>query len=540
MSKRLEFIAPEIQKNPTGWGPCFMPEQYEDMPYQPFAKSDRIGKVADWNGMTYTDRRYMMKYNSQFSNGGQYAFFQEEEEGFQIMDSTKVTKNMRGRMRMPQQRMMNRRGGAGGNKSNMQVLSKNSRGGRPNNQRGGNKWNRGRGKFDRMQKKRDGNASVEVKSNWKKIEEMDYPRLSKLSLPGIGEGEDLYTAGELEFYDKAVDKITTKNEKKLQRIDRIFHTVTTTDDPIIRQLSMEHGNVYATDVIVATLMTATRSVSSWDIVVQKVGGKLFFDKREDSDFDLLTVNETSTDVVYFEDDLKNGLNSPKSLAMEATFINHNFSQQVLKMNEEKYTFEHPNPFVDEEEEGEVASVAYRYKKFNLGEGIEIVIRTEHDAVVVGPNNEIQFMNIKALNEWDSRFSGGIDWRQKLNVQRGAVLANELKNNSCKLAKWTVQSLLAGSNQLKLGYVSRVNYRDSTQHVILGTQQLKPKEFADQINLNIDNGWAILRCIIDILMKLDDGKYLILKNPNKTMLLIYDIPDSTFESDDEEEETEEAK
>src|SRR5690606_30782097 len=163
-------------------------------------------------------------------------------------------------------------------------------------------------------------ASVEVKPDWTLIEEMDYPRLSKLTLPNIGEGEDIYTAGQLEFYDKSFDKTTTKNERRLQRIDRIFHTVTTIDDPIIRQLAQQHGNVYATDVIVATLMTATRSVSSWDIVVNKVGGKLFFDKRDESDFDLLTVNETSTDIIYFEDDLKNGINGAKSLAMEATFI----------------------------------------------------------------------------------------------------------------------------------------------------------------------------------------------------------------------------
>jgi translation initiation factor 3 subunit D len=542
--QHLEFIAPELQENATGWGPCSVPEQFQDMLYQPFAKSDRMGKVADWSGVTYSDKRIAGKYMSQFGTGAQYAFFQEEDEGFQIIDSGKTNKNVRGRMRnMPNNRNMNRRGG----KSGMQVLTKNSRGGggRNNNhhQRGGNKWNRGKGKFDRFQKKRDGNASVEVKSSWKMIEEMDYPRLSKLVLPNIGDGQDLYTAGAVEYYDKSFDKTTTKSEKKLQRIDRTFHTVTTTDDPIIRTLSMTHGNVYATDVIVATLMTATRSVFSWDIVVQKVGGKLFFDKREDSDFDLLTVNETSTDIVYFEDDSKNGINSPKNLAMEATFINHNFSQQVVKMNEEKYRFKHSNPFTDgEEDESEIASVGYRYKKFALGDNIEIVIRAEHDAVNVGPNGEPQFMNIKALNEWDSRFSGGIDWRQKLDVQRGAVLANELKNNSCKLAKWTVQALLAGSQQLKFGYVSRVNYRDSTQHVILGTQQFKPKEFAEQINLNIDNGWAILRCIIDTLMKLEDGKFLILKNPNKPHLLIYDIPDTTFESDEEDndEDTESTK
>lgn len=37
--------------------------------------------------------------------------------------------------------------------------------------------------------------------------------------------------------------------------------------------------------------------------------------------------------------------------------------------EARYKFENPNPFISEEEEGEVASVAYRYKKWDLGGGV---------------------------------------------------------------------------------------------------------------------------------------------------------------------------
>lgn len=48
--------------------------------------------------------------------------------------------------------------------------------------------------------------------------------------------------------------------------------------------------------------------------------------------------------------------------------NLDFSSQVLKGGE-KYKFEHPNPFITEEEEGEVASVAYRYRKWDLGNDI---------------------------------------------------------------------------------------------------------------------------------------------------------------------------
>lgn len=122
----------------------------------------------------------------------------------------------------------------------------------------------------------------------------------------------------------------------------------------------------------------------------------------------------------------------------------------------------------------------------------LVTRCEHDAIVQTPNGELQFLTIKALNEWDSKLANGVEWRQKLDTQRGAVLANELRNNACKLAKWTVQALLAGSDQIKFGYVSRAHVRNSSKHVILGTQQYKPHEFATQINLNMDNAWGILR------------------------------------------------
>lgn len=89
-----KFNAPVIQDNPSGWGPCAVPEKFKDMPYQPFSKGDRLGKVcilslhgykgiyqknqvvfslsapvfltavcflhqvADWTGATYQDKRY--------------------------------------------------------------------------------------------------------------------------------------------------------------------------------------------------------------------------------------------------------------------------------------------------------------------------------------------------------------------------------------------------------------------------------------------------------------------------------------------------
>lgn len=538
------FVPPVIQENLAGWGPCEMPEQFKDMPYQPFSKGDRLGKISDWTGLAFQDKKYSNKYQSQFGAGSQYAYYHDEDEStFHLVDTTRVQKPpyQRGRFRQNNRGMRNRLGQRGMAQSNFQMLNKGSksRDNRGKGQQVIKRWNRQQSlrsqKNVTQVKNRD--ASVTVKNDWVMIEEIDFARFSKLSLPSVKEPEDLMCCGSLEYYDKSYDRINVKNEKPLQRIERVFHTVSASDDPIMRKFSKTVGNVYATDSVLATLMCCTRSYYSWDIVIEKVDGKLFFDKRDNTEFDLLTVNETAIEPPQ-ED--PTGLNSPKNLSLEATFINHNFSQQVLKSGEAPYKFEHENPFASEEDPAEVASVAYRYRKWDLDNGIILVCRCELDGVLLTPNAEHQFLTIKALNEWDSKLSGGVDWRQKLDVQRGGVLATELRNNSCKLAKWTVQALLAGSDQIKFGYVSRANVRDSSKHVILGTQQYKPSEFATQITLNMDNAWGILRCIIDLCMKQKDGKYLIMKDPNKPLIRLFDIPDNTFDAnnDDDEDEDEE--
>ncbi len=72
------------------------------------------------------------------------------------------------------------------------------------------------------------------------------------------------------------------------------------------------------------------------------------------------MNETAIETPS-DSDTEKSINSATNLALEATFINQNFSQQVLKRSDEREKFEQPNPFVVEEgeQEGKVASVGYR-------------------------------------------------------------------------------------------------------------------------------------------------------------------------------------
>ena len=218
----------------------------------------------------------------------------------------------------------------------------------------------------------------------------------------------------------------------------------------------------------------------------------------------------------------------------------NFSQQILRQSKagvytHRKNFDLPNPFYDEEEGAadgmEPASVAYRYRRFTLGD-IRLVCRCELHGFVQKRGEE-QTMTAFALNEWDSKLGGGINWRDKIDVQRGAVLATEFKNNSCKLAKWTAQSILSGADQMKIGYVSRANKSNPYEHVILATQFYKPIEFAQQTTVSLNSMWGIVKMLVELFNNKAEGKFIIMRDPNKPIVRIYSIPADSFEEADEE-------
>ena len=53
-----------------------------------------------------------------------------------------------------------------------------------------------------------------------------------------------------------------------------------------------------------------------------------------------------------------------------------------------------------------------------------------------------------------------------------------------------------------------------------------------MNLNLNNGWAIVRTFVDMVMKEEDGKYVLVKDPNKPTIRLYHVPRETFEEDDD--------
>ena len=84
------------------------------------------------------------------------------------------------------------------------------------------------------------------------LEEIEFSRLSKLNLT-VDQPEDMYvyshhafelrpltfseSHGSLQGYDKAFDRINTRLEKPLDILDRVRYNASTSDDPVINQVS---------------------------------------------------------------------------------------------------------------------------------------------------------------------------------------------------------------------------------------------------------------------------------------------------------------
>lgn len=497
----LSSIVTALPSDET-WGPPTTSDVLVDgVPYAPYSKGDKLGRMADWTsegkdgrdgrgGRQQYNRNYRgmaqrvlisrnmtinrLAIDQQVYGAGTSSLFTvqvaEDESSFSVVDNTRTSTKMRGFGRGGGTVFRGRgRGGRdqrGGRGTFQRVGGRGGQQGGYYDQRGGRG---GRGRrfgwkdYDKPQRNRD--SSVNIKPEWQMLEEIDFNRLAKLNLE-TSAGEDVDSYGFLYYYDRSYDKPPVKNtERKLNVVDRAAYNVTTSSDPVIQELAeKDEATIFATDSILSMLMCAPRSVYSWDIVITRSGTKIYLDKREGSSLDMVSVNENAADApLEASEGNKDSINYPGALALEATFINHNFANQtVMESENSKLDMSHENPFYNPSEEIEsLASKAYKYRRFDLSlekddDPLHLIVRTEIDAVVKNNiSGEDQLLTLKALNEFDHKAQGSggaLDWRTKLTSQRGAVVATEMKNNSCKLARWTVQSILAKADVMKLGYV----------------------------------------------------------------------------------------
>ena len=222
--------------------------------------------------------------------------------------------------------------------------------------------------------------TVDIDSQWNMMAQFDLASVTKLET-GTPQGEDLKWAGSLRRWNDKMDRVNVRSKVALKPfVDRVFYYTSANEDPVLQEYAQEdEGNVFATDAVLAHLMTCARSVYPWDIVITYMpGGSIFLDVRDALEFSMHTVCETAHQKPA-EGASTYELNGAASLAEEGSAVNETFTQQSLMPGTvalpkssggaELPTDVEEDPFWDEDEaeEGQTgpAAVAYRYRKFDV-------------------------------------------------------------------------------------------------------------------------------------------------------------------------------
>lgn len=522
---KMEFKPLQTTVNPDGWGPTQVLPEIKALTNPNFDRTPMHGKIVDWTGY--------LRFQGKYSQGGMMLPKDKEDESEKFELVAGQLKPQKPTSKLVQR---NRQQNARRQLQQRQMLKQ------PQQQQKKNQkhFHYRRPWQNKINKDRE--SSIEIKPSWSVVEEMEFVRMQKLSWPQPSTMKDLVSVGELEKFDRAYDRISYKMAKTLKASGKaIYFPPKTTDDAIIRRIvkSNPEVNVFATDRVISALMACGRSVYPFHIVATRVANKLFLEKREDSRLDQLTVNETAWDPPA--DDAAKPINNPKQLSQEATLVNGMFIQQALKHNEKPLTIGDPYPY-DVEQTEKIPVHGYKYRKFVLNDdkekNITIAVRCTIDGAIEStkPGNPCSLMNITTVTEWDPTHHNNVSWRERLDTQFGSILATEMKNNNFRLARWTISSILAGVDVVRMGFVTRQNFRDPSKHLICGVQQFRPTELVTNINLNIDNCWGILNYIIQRCMEQEAGNYILVKDPNKPVIRLYNVPnEDELDAEDEDDD-----
>jgi translation initiation factor 3 subunit D len=170
------FELPPIEDNDFGWGPSDIPTQFKDIPFAPFNKNDRLGKISDWTAQGQKSNQRGGRFPQQFGSGtGQFQYKHEDDESsFSLVDNRPKPKNRfrtKTFVRKPQNNWYNNNNNNNNNKNRW-----NNRGrGRQNNRYGQNRrWGYN---YDNRDLVRD--PSVEISESWPLVASWEFSELNE-------------------------------------------------------------------------------------------------------------------------------------------------------------------------------------------------------------------------------------------------------------------------------------------------------------------------------------------------------------------------
>lgn len=103
---------------------------------------------------------------------------------------------------------------------------------------------------------------MDIRPEWPVVESIPFTSLAKLNFT-VGQPEDIAFCGALEYYDKVYDRVTPKADRPLKRTNKVFKSVTTSDDPVIR---------YRSQPAIRHCMQAVFALGSFEVVCYAARG----------------------------------------------------------------------------------------------------------------------------------------------------------------------------------------------------------------------------------------------------------------------------
>ncbi|MES1906824.1 MAG: hypothetical protein MHM6MM_000056 [Cercozoa sp. M6MM] len=360
--------------------------------------------------------------------------------------------------------------------------------------------------------------------------------------------------------------------------------------------------VYATDVLLSYLMSVANAAHSFDIVAVKKDGRIVLDSRAHSDVreTVPMVHETGSNSALTGE----GINAPDELSREAGSVNNTFGEQIVcgkdavvssnphpfqqaakeagakrassthyryrelrfsardsvRTRQRKFDSDDESEYEDDEfdDEPEEVSHAKKGKKAAKAAGekqlgdLVIIARTQLTGYT-SRFGEKQDVFARAFVECEQakmpqhanerRPRPGVrlgDWRRKLQSQPATVSMGEIRANLPLVSRWAMQAALAGAEDFRLGFVSRKLVTNNKTHECLHVERLTMGALLPRLRLELRNAYAVLKELLDAVRTAPDGKYLYLKHPEKSQVLVYRVADDEFDNEgDEDDEDDES-
>jgi len=105
------------------------------------------------------------------------------------------------------------------------------------------------------------------------------------------------------------------------------------------------------------------------------------------------------------------------------------------------------------------------------------------------------MNVYTLNEFSTDI---MNWKGCIDTAIIPCLNKEIQNNSFKISRWLVQSVLAQVDYIKFGFVTRKHMDDAKKHILVATHTVPTNVWGKQLSLSMETMWNKLQYLIDII------------------------------------------